>query len=663
MTVLQSNAVYKWLDDQQIKVPRDWLDACIEWIKCENPVGSFSAPQLQKQVYQQWLMTDLNELSHSTLPRDIFNQKYTLTGMYCLQVNSVVDVSQPLYGQLQQMKSLDNSNSLVSAETQATQKPWETKASRMLMMQLTDGVVEVSGMEYTNITCINENMLPGCKIRVKGPIICKRGTLLLAASNIRFLGGDVENLSVTNSREAIVCRRLSMPPPSQTAVQANTSVPNPQQNAIDVDLPQDLINQLTDDDFGDSGYLTVGAANTSSSANRARSQNDVEPIEILDDDMVQEMERIESENAAVNYTGRNNSHHQTQEKRDSVKQNIDPWGDMHDDDILLQSTTLEAIEKTSGLSSTKPKKAASSSSARQVCIEDAFKQNFKPLPKHLQPFVSKTTSSGKTTAIKAETLDCNKFKTPNSIPWNPVASKTAKNTCSQSILSTLKPSPKIDNQNPMKAYEPLKKTESMSYSSNDVCPSLLTRLKKQPRSESSTSSSRNLPSFESVKSSALNVKSESRPSSTKPSSQVILYLCQAKVKMELQPPELIFNVKAFIVTLLSKLHANPDGGWTLQARICDGTGVLDVQFSDEVLTDLIGFSSKQADDVKRGFGGKLKLDELRDGMARCRDSIIAMCMLMKVKCSSMQPMPVVQELHDANVDYWTGLKQRHTGLV
>ena len=34
----------------------------------------------------------------------------------------------------------------------------------MLMMKLTDGVVEVSGMEYRNIPILNNNLLPGLKV-------------------------------------------------------------------------------------------------------------------------------------------------------------------------------------------------------------------------------------------------------------------------------------------------------------------------------------------------------------------------------------------------------------------------------------------------------------------------------------------------------------------
>ena len=60
----------------------------------------------------------------------------------------------------------------------------------------------------------------------------------------------------------------------------------------------------------------------------------------------------------------------------------------------------------------------------------------------------------------------------------------------------------------------------------------------------------------------------------------------------LQELPISFLVKACVITLLSKMQSD-DKGWCLRARICDGTDILDVQFADQVLTQLVGFSSKQ----------------------------------------------------------------------
>lgn len=51
------------------------------------------------------------------------------------QVDSVLDISQPAYGQLQKLKGTDVANDEVSAVTQATQRSWEAKPTRMLLLQ------------------------------------------------------------------------------------------------------------------------------------------------------------------------------------------------------------------------------------------------------------------------------------------------------------------------------------------------------------------------------------------------------------------------------------------------------------------------------------------------------------------------------------------------
>ena len=43
---------------------------------------------------------------------------------------------------------------------------WEPKPKRMLMMQLTDGVTEVKGMEYKHIPALNASLPAGVKVRL-----------------------------------------------------------------------------------------------------------------------------------------------------------------------------------------------------------------------------------------------------------------------------------------------------------------------------------------------------------------------------------------------------------------------------------------------------------------------------------------------------------------
>ncbi|EDL93908.1 similar to RIKEN cDNA 4932432N11 gene (predicted), partial [Rattus norvegicus] len=54
-----------------IKVPLMWLEACVNWIQEENNSANLSQAQINKQVLEQWLLTDLRDLEHPLLPDDI----------------------------------------------------------------------------------------------------------------------------------------------------------------------------------------------------------------------------------------------------------------------------------------------------------------------------------------------------------------------------------------------------------------------------------------------------------------------------------------------------------------------------------------------------------------------------------------------------------------
>jgi hypothetical protein len=43
---------------------------------------------------------------------------------------------------------------------------WEPRPTRMLQLTLCDGVQSMKGIEYRPIMSLNEQLLPGCKVRV-----------------------------------------------------------------------------------------------------------------------------------------------------------------------------------------------------------------------------------------------------------------------------------------------------------------------------------------------------------------------------------------------------------------------------------------------------------------------------------------------------------------
>ncbi|XP_015121888.1 recQ-mediated genome instability protein 1 isoform X2 [Diachasma alloeum] len=132
-----------------------------------------------------------------------------LTGKYILQVEKGYDISTPKYKQLEAMRKVSNENiSVTDAEqTQA----WEVKSKRMMQLFLTDGIQDVSAIEYQPIRFLKDIILPGFKIMIKGPVACRRGVILLDESSIMEVGGEVEHLLISNATENIFARALNMP--------------------------------------------------------------------------------------------------------------------------------------------------------------------------------------------------------------------------------------------------------------------------------------------------------------------------------------------------------------------------------------------------------------------------------------------------------------------
>ncbi|WAR27187.1 RMI1-like protein, partial [Mya arenaria] len=146
----------------------------------DQPLGQDA---VNSQVYEQWLLSDLHELETSCLPADI---------------DSVVDVGVSFYSQSQKLQGTENPNIHVTAD-EPTQKPWEQKPSRMLMLKLTDGHTSVQGMEYRPISALSPQTPPGAKILVQGPVLCRHGILMLLEGNVKFLGGEVDTLVEANT--------------------------------------------------------------------------------------------------------------------------------------------------------------------------------------------------------------------------------------------------------------------------------------------------------------------------------------------------------------------------------------------------------------------------------------------------------------------------------
>lgn len=70
----------------------------------------------------------------------------------------------------------------------------------------------------------------------------------------------------------------------------------------------------------------------------------------------------------------------------------------------------------------------------------------------------------------------------------------------------------------------------------------------------------------------------------------------------------VFRVKGQIMTLLSKLSVSKEE-WSLKCTIVDGTGRLDVDFTSEALSKLVGVTPKEMNSMKKQMASKPELKE------------------------------------------------------
>uniref|UniRef100_A0A4W2ICN8 Tudor domain-containing protein 3 n=1 Tax=Bos indicus x Bos taurus TaxID=30522 RepID=A0A4W2ICN8_BOBOX len=117
------------------------------------------------------LNTDLRTIGKKFLPSDINGGKVEkLEGPCVLQIQKIRNVAAPK----------DNE------ESQA--------APRMLRLQMTDGHISCTGVEFSYLSKISLNTPPGTKVKLSGAVDIKNGFLLLNDSNTTVLGGEVEHL-------------------------------------------------------------------------------------------------------------------------------------------------------------------------------------------------------------------------------------------------------------------------------------------------------------------------------------------------------------------------------------------------------------------------------------------------------------------------------------
>lgn len=95
---------------------------------------------------------------------------------------------------------------------------------------------------------------------------------------------------------------------------------------------------------------------------------------------------------------------------------------------------------------------------------------------------------------------------------------------------------------------------------------------------------------------------------TRVSAEPFVYIKQLQEMSERDRTGQVFKVKGQVMTLLSKLSVSKDG-WSLKCTIVDGTGRLDVDFTSDVLSKLVGVTPQEMNAMKKQMQAKPELKD------------------------------------------------------
>lgn len=595
-----------------VKVPLMWLEACINWIQEENNNANLSQAQVNKQVWEQWLLTDLRDLEQPLLPDDILEvPKGELNGFYALQINSLVDVSQPAYSQIQKLRGKSTTNDLVSAETQITPKPWEARPSRMLMLQLTDGITQVQGMEYQSIPALHGALPPGTKILVHGHILFRLGVLLLKPENVKVLGGEVDALSEEYAQEKVLARLIGELDPTVSVIPNNSdhSMPRVPEGLDAVLGPSDeeLLASLDESEEPE----VINSVSMGRSCFSTGSSSDTTPTD------------------QSSFEPGCNSSLRQKEKPPSQYMH---FTDGEFDDFSLEEALLleETVQK------------------EQIETKALPPQTLKKTTNNMEIFSHKPNTLNHTALIhKQGNSNCDEKKiSEQMIHEDNFLDCPSAGDCHKRLLAH-------DFTNDSIISE-VDKTKQTINNSDDHC-------------VSNNMSNRELGPSLSEKS--LQVSNENGYPSQACSSRSLENNTDLSIGMDLFSPPFIYlsvlmarkpkevttvKVKAFIVTLTGNLSST-GGCWCVTAKVSDGTAYLDVDFIDEILTSMIGFSVSEMKQLKKD---PPKYKKFLEGLQKCQRDLIDLCCLMTLSFDPSSCKAMVLELQDVGMEHLENLKKR-----
>ncbi|KAL1541814.1 recQ-mediated genome instability protein 1 [Salvia divinorum] len=176
----ESPAVHRVLERLGLSVRRQWLDSCLQGLQASTPgFQRMDDSSKAKLCFKQFLWSDMNFCGAGVLPPNVHTLHLVdLKGPFVLQVDEVVNISNPVRGRYQNAAP---------------------GIKRCLKLSMTDGIQRVYGMEYRPIKDLQVLGPAGLKVVVCN-VHVRHGLLMLVPEVIEVLGGAVDELEAARQR-------------------------------------------------------------------------------------------------------------------------------------------------------------------------------------------------------------------------------------------------------------------------------------------------------------------------------------------------------------------------------------------------------------------------------------------------------------------------------
>uniref|UniRef100_A0A7E4WD56 RecQ-mediated genome instability protein 1 n=1 Tax=Panagrellus redivivus TaxID=6233 RepID=A0A7E4WD56_PANRE len=185
----------------------EWLSEVVKYIESKHRI---SGEPLAKAVFDQWLHAPLSESTHPSFQWPSGN---VLEQNLVFQIDSILDIGSSYWSQYRAVTHVaDNFDffEAVNAEEVPKEKQFENNSSRMLLLELSDGLTKVKAIEYQKLPFLTPKTTPGSKILLYGQVKHRKQILWLTPANCQLLGGDIKELAFRNRQEAVLGRKLKI---------------------------------------------------------------------------------------------------------------------------------------------------------------------------------------------------------------------------------------------------------------------------------------------------------------------------------------------------------------------------------------------------------------------------------------------------------------------